>query len=63
MPKSTQEMQPNLKNVKVRQDLSLGLCAGNGVRCFISTIETIISSYPMWCAEVRKWCAGCKVMP
>jgi len=37
MLKSTQEMRGNVTRVQARQDWSLGLCTGDGVRCFTDT--------------------------
>jgi len=37
-PKSTQDMRPNFTRVQARQGQSLGLCAGNGVRCVTVTL-------------------------
>jgi len=37
-PKPTQDMRPNFEHVQARQRRSLGLSAGNGVRCFTVTL-------------------------
>jgi len=78
-PKSTQEMQGNFTHAQARQDQSLRLCAGNGVRyssftfCFskVSSIhcttftprEGIRKSSYPIVCSGWKRCSGCRVMP